>query len=386
MTPNKAVKNDTSEIFTLLGLGLTLLHEIEDNFAKSLLFGLNERDRQAGRTFAELQKSREEMTFGRMAAILKEEWRLHPLFEWFLDFFVNERNLFVHKLTRLHGYGLLRRRERQRLKKRLIAFVQIAMGARELFESAMFASAHLAMNILRNKSEEAKDLELPEEVMARVIDILELCQYKGPAKPGLDVAVSMVEKPVLVRDDLTANINRIIRIPGQRKEGKVCIYLCRWPNGDLSLVFGQTRRDTLDALDEIDDPSNCSLIPIRSGALHLKLTDEGRLEYEGVSEEVGEAVAKAHPIIENARGEVCDRQIDEGSPEGKQALLTAVVRERKRKVKSHGIDVFQLLYGHSIRRARKEALADPKTPDEVKTAIRKAIKQEAQARKRVQAD
>jgi hypothetical protein len=77
-----------------------------------------------------------------------------------------------------------------------------------------------------------------------------------------------------------------------------------------------------------------------------------------------------------ARDSLFDDRIVEESPEWQKRMLTAVASERNRKLRSHGLDVFHLVYGHSIRQARKEALADPQTSEEVKNRIMECIQRE----------
>lgn len=110
------------------------------------------------------------------------------------------------------------------------------------------------------------------------------------------------------------------------------------------------------------------------------MTDLGELEYEGVSEELGEAVSKTHPIVDKARGEIFNMDIKEGYTDAEGKLQAAVRSERKRRLRSHGLDVFELLYRSTIGRARAEALADNKTPKDLKRKIRECIKEEKNGR------
>ena len=62
------------------------------------------------------------------------------------------------------------------------------------------------------------------------------------------------------------------------------LYLCRWPNGDCSVVWDSTKGAAVELLDEIANAEGCPLTPIRDFMVHFHLTDEGRLQLEGFGE------------------------------------------------------------------------------------------------------
>lgn len=91
------------------------------------------------------------------------------------------------------------------------------------------------------------------------------------------------------------------------------VYLCRWPNGDISLVSGNNRLAIEDVLDEVGNPDGSELIPIKHAVavhFHLKakiepgLTVPDCLELEGIDERLFSEVCAAYPILD----EVLDRE------------------------------------------------------------------------------
>ena len=118
---------EMEEVWAMMGLTLTIFHEIEYHLSQAFLLGINEKARRQDKKIKELLSDREKMTFGRMIGVMKEEWSLHPIFEMFIDAFVKERNIFIHKLTSLDGYNVLYKRDRNRLKKRLEGFIEVEM-------------------------------------------------------------------------------------------------------------------------------------------------------------------------------------------------------------------------------------------------------------------
>jgi hypothetical protein len=94
------------------------------------------------------------------------------------------------------------------------------------------------------------------------------------------------------------------------------LYLCRWPNGDVSLVGGRNLKEIDDVLDEMGNPDLAEMIPIEAHAfaLHfaLKRKAEGTvgwisdvLEFQtapniSVSESLSESFAQAYPLLAEA--------------------------------------------------------------------------------------
>jgi len=49
------------------------------------------------------------------------------------------------------------------------------------------------------------------------------------------------------------------------------VYLCRWPNGDVSLAVGESEVEVADVLDEVDNPNAAEMMPLDHAiAVHFK--------------------------------------------------------------------------------------------------------------------
>src|SRR2546428_3795179 len=94
------------------------------------------------------------------------------------------------------------------------------------------------------------------------------------------------------------------------------VFLCRWPNGDCSLVSARTRTEAIERLDEVANAEGCPIAPLSHLQIHFTLTDEGRLALEGMGEATEDEIFEfCYPDLEQALGD------DE---------TTAVRRERER--------------------------------------------------------
>ena len=123
------------------------------------------------------------MTFGALISTMKEQWQLHPALEQFLDEFLQERNTFVHRLTTLDGFGLVRKRDRERLERRVDRFLDMAFAANQLFSAAQDASLSFAQNWLKEHKGIDVGVEFPEHAEREITSFLALVDLKPRVKP-----------------------------------------------------------------------------------------------------------------------------------------------------------------------------------------------------------
>jgi hypothetical protein len=70
------------------------------------------------------------------------------------------------------------------------------------------------------------------------------------------------------------------------------LYLCRWENGDFSVIQANNKDDALEMLDEVANAEGLPLYSIKDFMVHFRLTDEGMIELEDFGEEFGELFKK----------------------------------------------------------------------------------------------
>jgi hypothetical protein len=79
-------------------------------------------------------------------------------------------------------------------------------------------------------------------------------------------------------------------------------FLCRWPNGDLSLVSARDRNGAIIILDEIGDATEAELFENNNLFINFTLTDQGHLEFENFAEPFeSDIMEKCYPLILKAR-------------------------------------------------------------------------------------
>jgi hypothetical protein len=104
------------------------------------------------------------------------------------------------------------------------------------------------------------------------------------------------------------------------------LFLCRWPNGDCSVVLARTKADAIVELDQVGNAEDCPITRVRRFQLQFALTDRGELALErfgdGTKEEVRAAIARA---VEQERSRL-DRE--ETATTEPQTELGRVVKSR----------------------------------------------------------
>ena len=64
----------------------------------------------------------------------------------------------------------------------------------------------------------------------------------------------------------------------------MALFLCRWPNGDCSVVLARDETEAIERLDEVANAEGCPITELENLQIHFALTDEGRLALERVGE------------------------------------------------------------------------------------------------------
>ena len=109
------------------------------------------------------------------------------------------------------------------------------------------------------------------------------------------------------------------------------LYLCRWPNGDVSVVMARNKTDAIIQLDEFDNAEYSEISRLNEFLVDFALNDEGRLELAGIGEGTEITIMNtAFPDLEATlmSDELTDMNPD--NPEYQRKVLEAVEWERKR--------------------------------------------------------
>jgi len=109
------------------------------------------------------------------------------------------------------------------------------------------------------------------------------------------------------------------------------LYLCRWPNGDVSIVMARNRNDASIQLDEFENADYAEISPLSEFLIDFRLDDEGRLELAELGEGTEDAImGTAFPELEETLTSDELLALTPESPEYQKKLREAVQRERER--------------------------------------------------------
>jgi hypothetical protein len=108
------------------------------------------------------------------------------------------------------------------------------------------------------------------------------------------------------------------------------LFLCRWPNGDFSVVQASSKSEAIERLDEVGNAEGSPVTPINDNFMvHFVLTDDGDFELEDWGEETLELImARAYPVLDEAQMEASDKD----DAVRAEIIRRAVAKEKERVI------------------------------------------------------
>ncbi len=113
------------------------------------------------------------------------------------------------------------------------------------------------------------------------------------------------------------------------------LFLCRWSNGDCSVVWARNKADAIVELDQVANPEGCPITQVQTFQVHFTLTDRGELVLDGFGEGTKEEMRSfAYPLLDKALQDACSDADSDGyeilSEDRRAAIAHAVEQERSR--------------------------------------------------------
>ena len=113
------------------------------------------------------------------------------------------------------------------------------------------------------------------------------------------------------------------------------LFLCRWSNGDCSVVSARNKEDAIVELDQVANAEGCPITQVQTFQVHFTLSDRGELVLDGFGEGTKEEmVSWAYPLLDkalqDASGEADYDGYDSLSADRRVAIARAVEQERSR--------------------------------------------------------
>lgn len=114
------------------------------------------------------------------------------------------------------------------------------------------------------------------------------------------------------------------------------VFLCRWPNGDFSIVSAASKDDAIFQLDEWDNAESARIWKMKTCMLDFSLNDLGQIELNQLGERThDEIMQRCYPDLEKTlasdpRLPEDGRATEEYPESAKRVMRDAVEQERKR--------------------------------------------------------
>jgi hypothetical protein len=151
------------------------------------------------------------------------------------------------------------------------------------------------------------------------------------------------------------------------------VFMCRWPNGDVSFVSARNREDAIIALDELDNAELAELRQVRDFMVDFRLAETGELELQGFGESCQEQIwDRAYPVLARAMAEAPKSAAGEPTSAGKKSIRAAVHIEKERLVGKKASKLAETELGKSVQKqlGASAALIDRRV-NEVATEVLK---------------
>jgi len=109
------------------------------------------------------------------------------------------------------------------------------------------------------------------------------------------------------------------------------VYLCRWPNGDFSIVRADTKREALVQLDEWAGAHPSQLFPVDKCMVDFRLNDAGEIELGQFGEETEQFIWETcYPDLYALLSSVVPEDGGEYTAKARESIRQAVEHERAR--------------------------------------------------------
>jgi len=110
------------------------------------------------------------------------------------------------------------------------------------------------------------------------------------------------------------------------------VYMCRWENGEVSVVSAKSKKDACLLLDELAEVEPDDLHPVSDFMLSFKLTDNGALdEVSEMGEDTQELFNQTiYPVLFQAKMKV--DSASEATPQVKSRIIREAVREENSRL------------------------------------------------------
>jgi hypothetical protein len=114
------------------------------------------------------------------------------------------------------------------------------------------------------------------------------------------------------------------------------LFLCRWPNGDCSVVWARNKEEAILELDQVGNAEGCPVAPMRTFQAHFTLTDRRELVVDGLGEGTREEILEGvYPVLDQALSDAYDGDAYdcyEKLPKARRAAIARAVEQERNRI------------------------------------------------------
>lgn len=190
---------------------------------------------------------------------------------------------------------------------------------------------HRVIEAAKRISDQDDDDEYAPDLQEAVADLM--LANESLRKVGIEIT-SVISEPVLVQPEQeSVEPKEDLAQTDDLDEIEAGVYLCRWPNGDFSVVKADTQREASLLLDELGAAQPSFLYPMETCLIDFALNDSGEISLSRFGEETTEFIwEKCYPELDRVlSSDEALATADAGySEDVKEQIRKAVTRERTR--------------------------------------------------------
>jgi len=112
----------------------------------------------------------------------------------------------------------------------------------------------------------------------------------------------------------------------------MAMFLCRWSNGDFSIVDADDEDHAVELLDEFANADSAKIVPMLDCMFDFRLNDRGEIELAQIGSDTENAIREAcYPELEKVIEDVDENEDGDCAPERLERIRVAVEHERTRQ-------------------------------------------------------
>jgi hypothetical protein len=152
-----------THLYSVMGIALSVCHEIEHYLSESFIFGITESQKRKYETINDLWEGWSKKTFGELIRLIQDGYNIEPIVKNGLELFRDMRNKLVHGITINERYNIHDEWGQKELLSFLDVFLTLANSIKQISFACYSASIQFGISLLED--EKKSTIKLPEDAL-----------------------------------------------------------------------------------------------------------------------------------------------------------------------------------------------------------------------------